>query len=115
LFVIASTAWHASPSAAGYDSCAIGACASLLFARNRIILLITMIPGNQWEIPRWSAVRSDRVQVDDLPEKDDPDETHALTKRSNRSVNGGPEMTGDLAKIEEPLAVTFQKILNDLL
>lgn len=59
-------------------------------------------------------MRSDRVQVDELPKKDDLDETHALTKRSNRLVNGGREMTGDLAKIEEPSPVTFRKILNDL-
>lgn len=27
-----------------------------------------MIPGNQWN-PRWSAVRSDRVQVEELQER----------------------------------------------
>lgn len=58
-------------------------------------------------------MRRDRVQVDDLPKKDDLGWTHALRKRSNRSVNGGPEMTGDLAKIEEPPAVRFRKILNE--
>ena len=65
------------------------------------------------EIPQWSAMRSDRVQVGELLKKDDLDWTHALTKRNNGSVNDGLEMTGDLAKTEEPPAVTFRKILND--
>jgi hypothetical protein len=68
-----------------------------------------MIPGKPVETPRWVAMRSDRVQVGELPRKDDPEPTHALTKRNSQSANDGPEVTGDLAKIEELPAVTFRR------
>jgi hypothetical protein len=75
--------------------------------RNRITYFDHDDSGQPVETPRWVAMRSVRARVDDLPTKDDPEQTHALKKRSNLSANDGPKVIGDLAMIEEPLAATF--------